>query len=483
MSRDGRHDVLLQIGRGPAAPSPRLGPASEVRVFRSTHGAHLFVADGSRVYDLPAATADRLDAWLAGGPAPGQAGDQGEDQALWDAVGLFTRESAPRIDGRPLAPPPLASISLNVMQACNMSCGYCYADEGRFGGRARAMTAEVARATVDRLITEAAPGADLVLGYMGGEPLLHRELVHDITRYAVRAAERAGHRIRFSLTTNLTTVEPRDAALFEEFPFTVSVSLDGDREANDAVRRVRDGSSAYDRVRRGLEVLAGHGRPRHLSARVTVTSRTGELLPVLEHLIGLGFDEVGFAAVLVSPDPALAINPAGFPLLLERMVACGEVALAELTAGRRYPFGNFETALHQIHRGSHRPYPCGAGAAYLSANAEGELFACHRLVDDPAFAMGDVASGPDRAARAGHLARSHVDRMEPCRDCWARYLCGGGCYHEVSRRGRVGCDYIRGWLGFCLRAYVELSASRPAYFDDPGPAGRTSGSDPTTVAR
>jgi uncharacterized protein len=206
------------------------------------------------------------------------------------------------------------------------------------------------------------------------------------------------------------------------------------------------------------------------------------LQPVLEHVLGLGFDEVGFAAVLVSPDPALALPADGFAALLADVVECGEMALAELSAGRRYPFGNFETAMHQIHRGSHRPYPCGAGAGYLSAGADGDLFACHRLVDDPDFAMGSVQAGPDNEARAAHLARSHVARTAPCRSCWARYLCGGGCYHEVSRRGRPGCDYIRGWLEFCLRAYVELSVANPDYFSFPPPAG-PSGSDPTTIAR
>jgi uncharacterized protein len=152
-------------------------------------------------------------------------------------------------------------------------------------------------------------------------------------------------------------------------------------------------------------------------------------------------------------------------VLLERMVECGEAALREIGAGRRFPFGNFETAMQQINRGTHRPYPCGAGAGYLSANAEGDLYACHRLVDDQAYAMGDVTAGSDHAARARHLAASHVDGMQPCRSCWARYLCGGGCYHEVTRRGRVACDYIRGWLDFCLRGYTELLDARPAYFE------------------
>jgi uncharacterized protein len=168
---------------------------------------------------------------------------------------------------------------------------------------------------------------------------------------------------------------------------------------------------------------------------VTVSPKTGELLPILDHILSLGFDEVGFAAVLVSPNPELTFSPNDFPLFLERMIACGKKVFQEIVAGRSYPFGNFETALQQIHRGSHRPYPCGAGAAYLSANTEGKLFAYHRLIDDPKYVMGSVQGGSNVEARTAHLAVSHVDLMEPCRSCWARYLCGGGCYHEVSRRG------------------------------------------------
>jgi len=462
--------VLLQIGRRPPDPDPppdsAPGPDAELRFFRSSAGTHLFVADGSRIYDLPE------------GVAPADLA-----RALREDDATQPHATRRRIDGRPLPPPPLSALSLNVLQACNMSCGYCYADEGRFGGPARAMQLETARAAVDRLLAESRPGADVVVGFMGGEPLLARDVVHNVTAYATRAAAAAGRRVRFAITTNLTTVTPQDARLFAEYPFAVSVSVDGDREQHDAVRRMRGGdASSYEQMIAGLDVLRRHGRPRHLAARVTVTPRTGRLLPVLEHVLGLGFDEVGFAAVLVSPDPALALPADGFAALLADVVECGEMALAELSAGRRYPFGNFETAMHQIHRGSHRPYPCGAGAGYLSAGADGDLFACHRLADDPDFAMGSVQAGPDNEARAAHLARSHVARTAPCRSCWARYLCGGGCYHEVSRRGRPGCDYIRGWLEFCLRAYVELSVANPDYFSFPPPAG-PSGSDPTTIAR
>jgi uncharacterized protein len=57
-----------------------------------------------------------------------------------------------------------------------------------------------------------------------------------------------------------------------------------------------------------------------------------------------------------------------------------------------------------------------------------------------------------------------VHRQEPCRNCWARYMCGGGCHHEVIHRGRPACNYIRGWLHYCLQAYIRLLERCPEYF-------------------
>jgi uncharacterized protein len=76
--------------------------------------------------------------------------------------------------------------------------------------------------------------------------------------------------------------------------------------------------------------------------------------------------------------------------------------------------------------------------------------------------MGSLAEGIDQDGQADWLRERHVHRQEPCRDCWARYLCGGGCHHEVIRRGRPACDYIRGWLHYCLETYLLLPSKRPA---------------------
>jgi uncharacterized protein len=135
-----------------------------------------------------------------------------------------------------------------------------------------------------------------------------------------------------------------------------------------------------------------------------------------------------------------------------------------LMAGERYPFANMVNAMREIHRGTHRPYPCGAGAGYLGVSADGELAACHRFVGDPEGAMGTL-DGIDRDLQANWLAERHVHRQAPCTECWARYLCGGGCHHEVIGRGRPACDYIRGWLQHCMTVYLRLSRTCPRWFE------------------
>jgi uncharacterized protein len=420
--------------------------SSELRIVDSALGRHLFVVDGSRLYDIP----QDIDLETL-------------ERMRHDIVPAERR----RIDDAPLAPPPLQSLSLNLAQACNMGCGYCYADEGKFGGRARMMPLAVAQAAVDRLLLEAAPGADLLIGFMGGEPFLHRALVRDIVPYAQAQARKSGRTVRFSVTTNATLLTDDDVRLLADHDFQVAISIDGPKALNDAQRPLNGGGSAYDRVLAALERFDRLGRPRHLSARATVTPAGGPLLPILDHLVALGFDSVGFSPVLVSPDPRIGFTSADFERFGDHMIDCGTKAKRAILARERYPFSNFETALHEIHRGSHRPYPCGAGAAYLSVDVDGGLYACHRLVEDESFAMGNVRSGSDLARRAAHLAERHVHRQEPCRSCWARYLCGGGCYHEVDRRGRIACDYIRGWLAFCIAGYAEISAQAPGYFAAP----------------
>jgi uncharacterized protein len=409
--------------------------ASNFHLFDAADDPHLLVVDGSQIY--------KIDHELGGSIADALADGQASVRALLARHGLGLRRF---IGDEPVEQPPLRALSLAVAERCNLGCTYCYAEGGSFGGAARDMPWDVAEASVKRLFAEALPGERVNLAFLGGEPLVNRPLIRRATELASRIADERQVRIGFAITTNGTLVTPEDGEFFERYGFAVTVSLDGVGDVHDRLRPTKGGRGSYERAISNVQPLLVRQRRMQVTARVTVTPANLGLRATLDHFIGLGFRSVGFSPMLSAPTGRDEMQVPDLEVLLEEMIACGREFESRVVAGAAYPFSNMITALEEIHRGTHRPYPCGAGAGYFGVSASGGLFACHRFVEDDARLMGSVGQGVDRERQRAWLGERAVDRQEPCRSCWARYLCGGGCHYEVIHRGRPACDYIRGWL-------------------------------------
>jgi len=436
--------------RTPERPNSR-PRVPKAHLFTTRLGAHLFLADGSRIYDVAPEVADALLPSFEAGDA----------QTMDDLLTAFGLISEPYVADQPLQSPPLRALSLAVAQKCNLGCTYCYADGGDFGGGASRMSLETGLSAVDLLLCDLKPGDRAQLIFLGGEPLINRPVLRAVTEAAAARATRQDVRLQFAITTNGTLLTPDDGEFFERHGFAVTVSIDGVGAAHDRQRPHKGGAGSYARILERVRPLLAMQSRMQVSARATVTPANLDLRATLDTLIEQGFHTVGFSPLLRSPTGVGEMSPADLEAMLAAMIACGEEFERRLIAGGRYPFQNMMVALQQLHRGTHRPYPCGAGAGYFGVSSDGDLFACHRFVNDADGAMGDLQTGVDRSRQSRWLAERHVHRQEPCRSCWARYLCGGGCHHEVIRRGRPACDYIRGWLHYCLQDYVRLLEACP----------------------
>ncbi|MGA7196392.1 MAG: radical SAM protein [Roseiarcus sp.] len=435
---------LIDARRYMSASAPR---TPQAHLIESALGRHLFVADGSRLFDAEEDLFRRCGAAMA-------RGDSDEIEDLLRQAGLG---GPPLIDDEPLPPPKIRALSLAIAQKCNLGCTYCYAQQGEFGAPAKNMSMSNALSAVDMLVGGAEPGERLNLAFLGGEPLVNRPTLQAAARRARELAEKHGAIVNYSITTNGTLLTEDDARFFEDFGFAVTISLDGPKETHDAQRPYKGGAGSFDATMRRAAPLLHLQHKMQVSARVTVTPKNLSLKRTLDTFVAAGFHSVGFSPMLSAPGGQGELQPDDLELMLGEMIDCGREYERRLRLGERYPFANMVNAMREIHRGTHRPYPCGAGAGYLGVSADGELSACHRFVGDEDGAMGSLAEGVDRTRQAEWLAERHVHRQEPCRSCWARYLCGGGCHHEVLRRGRPACDYIRGWLHYCLEAYLRLS--------------------------
>jgi uncharacterized protein len=420
----------------------------DFHLFETEFGAHVLLVNGSRVFTISSEIARALEGYPE------------DSDALLARLGLLAPEY---VTDEPPTDFPIRSLSLAIAQKCNLGCSYCYAQEGNFGSKEKDMSPEAASAAVELLFSETVAGDRVQLTFLGGEPLTNRKLLRECTEHAAALAEAKGARIGFSITTNGTLLTPQDGEFFERHGFAVTISLDGVGHVHDRLRPFKGGSGSYDRVLANARPLLAMQRRMQVSARVTVTPDNLFLRESLDEFLSLGFHSVGFSPMLSSPTEAGEMSSANLDAMLEQMISCGEEFERRVVRGERYAFLNMSNALAEIHKGTHRPYPCGAGAGYFGVSADGGLYACHRFVEDPSGAMGDVRSGVDRSIQARWLASRHVHLQEPCRNCWARYMCGGGCHHEVIKRGRPACNYIRGWLHYCLQAYIRILEHCPNY--------------------
>lgn len=426
---------------------PKAGPAPWFHLVDAAT-PQVLLLERSAIFEVAPSFFERLAAADPGAVAELAAVAAGHDASKLDELG-------------PL--PPLRAISLNIAQSCNLACSYCYADEGRFHGSARSMSTATARRAINHLFDGVDEGDRVTVGFIGGEPLLNRSALHDAVSYATRLADRRGVSVVFSITTNGTLLRPEDLDLFRSHPFAVTVSLDGGAPTHDRHRRDRHGDGSWSRaVERLRPLLAQPGRCR-VVARATVTRDDLDVRGRVEALTDAGFPEVGVSPARTGPDPSLLLRSDDWARYLDGLVDAAEAELARL---RRTPppyawrFANLGTSLVEIHRGTCRPLPCGSAYGYASVDVDGNYATCHRTIGDPRNAIG-TADAIDDGARRSFLEARLVDRQEPCRTCWARYLCGGGCHAEVALAGRESCDMIRDWLDYCIRQYAIVRLELP----------------------
>jgi uncharacterized protein len=431
----------------------------------------LFGADQASLFALDDATRDVLSRWRSKDAIVLRdipRADREVLEALRDAQVLLPSAPLPhRAPPRPTIDPagiPLATLVLEVAQSCNLRCSYCYAGGGAYGGTPRLMRPELARRAARHLVESSGDRSEVTLVLFGGEPLLNLAALKAAVTEAEAAAGAAGKKLTVSLTTNGTRFTPDALEFLRRHRIGVSVSIDGPPEVHDANRRYahKNGGGTYADVVAGVKLLRAHGcRPP--AARVTLTPEQWARAPeVFEHVLGLGFLEVGIAPaspvtvnLLPTPEQDESLF-AGFALLAGRFAH-------EAALGRVLPFSNLLDLLARLHLGQVKSAPCGAGLGYLAMDAEGRFFLCHRFAGVDRFGVGDLDSGVDHAKIGACLAAQAAPRAKACGECWARSLCAGGCHYENNlREVELGlppggsCAFIRRWLELGIRVYGEL---------------------------
>lgn len=350
-----------------------------------------------------------------------------QELRLLEQEGLLFTEDSPTIPWT-TKEKMIKSLCLHVAHDCNLRCRYCFAGTGEYSGPRSLMPLEVGKAALDFLLSHSGARPTVEVDFFGGEPLMNMPVVRELIFYGNEAARQVGKRIDFTLTTNGVLLDEEIGAFLKEHQVNLVLSIDGRPEVNDRMRPMAGGQGSYQRIVPRYRRLVAELEPTDYYIRGTYTRYNLDFAEDVRHLHDLGFTSLSVEPVVAHPEDDYAFKQEDISRICEEYDRLVDLYLERQAEGRPFDFFHFNVDLEQGPCLPKRLTGCGAGFEYLAVTPEGELYPCHQFVGRTEFKLGDVWQGIVHEGVSDQFKEAHIYNKQACRECWARFLCSGGCH-------------------------------------------------------
>lgn len=170
--------------------------------------------------------------------------------------------------------PKHLNLILLPTEDCNFRCTYCYEDFAT--GRMAPWTIQAIKMLIDKRITRL---HSFALSWFGGEPLIAKDIVADLTEYAQRASASVGVTFSSDMTTNGYTLNSTTFdSLLKLGIHSYQISLDGDEYEHDKTRKLFSGKGSFAKIWSNLISMRSSKEPFQILLRI--------------HLHGTNFESV-----------------------------------------------------------------------------------------------------------------------------------------------------------------------------------------------
>jgi len=318
---------------------------------------------------------------------------------------------------------PITRGTLNLTQACNLACSYCFT-----GGKSnKKMTFELAKKIIDFLFFNAEKGnrKAIEITFWGGEPLLEWELIKKIVRYV--ESVKNGIKADFGGTTNGTLLTEEKLKFFDDHGgIAFMVSLDGTPDTHNRYRTFHDGGGSQAVIMRNLEKALKYCK----GYRVRMSPYAEGIHRFYDDVVYLVSHGIG--QLMFSP-----VYESGWTE--EKWMIWEEQchAVVDLIAEKKKKGFDFDIAHFRSYTGpDHSHWPCGAGRDYVGFDLDGALYPCHRFSkfsDIRPWHLKPMVIGHVDYGVTDHHLRSQFINFLPSsgcqwKDCFESTPCHGGCY-------------------------------------------------------
>jgi len=363
---------------------------------------------------------------------------------------------------------------------CNFACTYCYeqsADSAeRRDGNHASMPAAVSHALLTFIAERAKFVKGLSINWFGGEPLLAKAIVLDLSQRMIRIAEDNGIDYFASMITNgyLLNRDPSLLGKLKESRISYfQITIDGPPPIHNARRRLKGGGPTFGPILESVRLLARN--EMKVGIRINVDrSNMQEALQLLDILEANGLKNVPVHLGCVTAQTSGCRSIEGSCATMMEFTTWNQ------RLAQRLEDGNFEAG-PDVH------YPRGVNVCVANrltsfiVDPDGDLYKCYSEIGEKRASIGNVIGFEGR----GDKCRTREIRWitwEPfsypdCQSCKVLPICTGGCpYGPIAKGQQPTCAEWK----YGLEQYVRARYAREKARIESDPRGILT-SDPITA--
>jgi uncharacterized protein len=350
-----------------------------------------------------------------------------------------------------------------------LKCLYCYDDAQTKG---ELMPLQIAKDTIDTIIRNAKnqKTGEIVLGFHGGgEPTVNWPVLTGSFYYAKERCKAEKLRLNSSICSNGIMTTKKALWIIENIQ-DIAISIDGPPEIHNKQRPFQNGKGSFEKVAATIDLFNEH--KKRYALRLTATEFSEKKLSqVIEFLIGR------FHPLSICIEPLFicgrcetsGCKPPVREHFISEMIKAYKLGKAN-NISVTYSGNRISGLLSRF---------CGAQGSNFFVTARGDVTSCLEISNrnDPRadfFIYGsyDPSDGQFKfdEDKYKRLAGSQVQSMESCKDCFAKWHCGGDCLaktpdlskvsdHRNAYRCFINKTLIRDTLIKTMNHQIEFSTS------------------------
>ncbi len=364
----------------------------------------------------------------------------------------------------------LHRLVLGISNLCNFKCEYCYAKHGNYGATDSYMSYAIAKSTVDKLYSLFTK-IDMIQ-FFGGEPLLVFEEIEKLYNHIIALYNKGIIKDlpRIGITTNGSVLNHNILKFLKQNNISLTVSLDGNPEINDMLRKAKNGGITSCIVERNICKLKEAGIKIEIEATFTNYH--------IEKHIGV-FDTLQYFRKKFGPVP-VHIPPVSAPLyeaqrwqiipkfmdqsIMSYWEAIDKCIKTWIESDYPLSFSFLDRYLFALLKKQKMPFLCPAYVDTLAIWYNGDIYPCFMFFGDERYKIGNIFTVPiDELQFYNNKFIYLKTKFNRCKHCWARwicYTCAGGVVFMQGQLDNLNKDICAFNKAIIERIIFNLSMIR-----------------------